>query len=107
MSMPESSRPDSLAIVGREEAIMGFSALGFKPYPVEGPEECKGALARAIEDGTAICLIQEEFYPVVREEIVRYRSQPLPIFIPFAPDARMNRLDDIVKGIRLKATGVD
>jgi vacuolar-type H+-ATPase subunit F/Vma7 len=107
MSMPESPRSDALAVVGREEVIMGFSALGFRPYPAVKPEECREALARAIQDGAAICLIQEEFYPAVREEINRYRSQPLPIFIPFAPDARMNRLDDIVKEIRLKATGVD
>ncbi len=106
MSMPETAGSPFLAVVGKEEVIMGFKALGFKPYPASGPEEGKGALAWAIQEGAAICLVQEEFYSAVKEEIARYRSQPLPVFIPFSTDARMSLLDDIVKEIRLKATGV-
>ena len=94
-----------LAIIGDEDVIIGFKALGFKVYPVNKADECKAALGEVMRDSSAICLIQDNFYVSVQDEITRYRNRPLAVFIPFSKKGRTDLLDTMVKDIRLKATG--
>ena len=101
----EDTLTNSLAIVGNEDLVLGFRALGFKVYPAQDKEQVEAALAESANQGCAVCLVQEELYSLAKESIDSFRDSPSPIFIPFAKDYRTELLDRIVRDIRLRATG--
>ena len=94
-----------LAIIGDEDIVSGFKSLGFLTYGVREPQDSKSALEAVIRQQCAVCLIEERFFRNLEEEIDNYRSQPLPVFIPFTKSGTTALLEDIIKGIRLRATG--
>jgi len=96
-----------LAIIGEEDLVSGFRALGFSVYPVTGPEEFSKALVEALDSKPAICLVQDTVYRQQKERIDVYRSAALPVFIPFAKNGEVPLLEEMVKGIRLRATGTN
>lgn len=99
-------REATIGIVGEEDVVSGFRALGFKAYPVTKGEEFKTIFSQLLKDKTVICLVEEDIYLAAQPEINNYKQLPFPIFIPFSKTGKMNLLDDILKKIRLKATGV-
>lgn len=101
----EMSLENSLVVVGDEDLVMGFQALGFNVYPVKGLQEFKAILPEIVEKRAAVCLVQENIYQAGDEEINRYKNLPQPIFIPLVKDAKTDLLDRIVRDIRLRATG--
>lgn len=122
--MPKDTHLENpLAIIGEEDAVLGFKALGFKVYPIRNfaqtskpdvsnevdiakeVQEFRVALEEAVGQKTAIFLVQDEIYRLAQDAINVYRNLALPIFIPFSKGAKSNLLDEIVKAIRLKATG--
>jgi len=104
--MPEETRLDKpLAVIGDEDAVAGFKALGFKVYAVKEPQEFSVILDKTVNEKFAICLVQDNLYQALESRINSYRHLALPIFIPFAKDAKMVLLDNVVKSIRLRATG--
>jgi len=106
MSMPEATSGDKpLVIIGDEDVILGFSALGFKAYALKGPQEFSLTLEEVLRGGCAICLVQDNFYAAVEVQASHFKELALPIFIPFSRQGRIDLLDDIVKDIRLRATG--
>jgi vacuolar-type H+-ATPase subunit F/Vma7 len=121
----EISNMRPLAVIGDEDAIMGFGALGFNVYPVKDSENYPLVFEEAMKEGVAICLIQENVYRALMPQINAYRNFALPIFIPFAQletrwikekdkkslagfaqTAKLDLLDEIIKGVKLRATGV-
>ena len=106
MSMPEELSLNSpLAIVGNEDAVLGFQALGFKVYAVSEPADFKLSIDKAAEEKIAICLVEDNVYNAAIDQINNYRHLALPIFIPFSKAAKTDLLDKLVKDIRIKATG--
>jgi vacuolar-type H+-ATPase subunit F/Vma7 len=122
--MPEETHLDKpLGVIGDEDAVAVFKALGFKVYPVRNltsdgkiiisngvntakePQEFSAILDKAVSEKVAICLVQDNLYQALESQINSYRHLALPIFIPFAKDAKMALLDNLVKNIRLRATG--
>ena len=94
-----------LVIVGEEDAVLGFRALGFEAYVIKELKEFRVALAEILRQGAAICLVQENIYNAFIDEINSYRHLALPVFIPFAKSAKTDLLDQAIKDIRLRATG--
>jgi len=93
-------------IVGDEDRIAGFRALGFKACGVKSPEGAKEILTGIAKDGAvAVCLVQDDIYKALGAEIDHYRRAPLPVFIPFSKDKTTEVMDGLIKEIRLKATG--
>ncbi|MGE5197874.1 MAG: V-type ATP synthase subunit F [Deltaproteobacteria bacterium] len=104
--MPEDmSLMNSLVIIGDEDTVLGFKALGFKGYVVADPGEIRKYLEQAVNEKTAVCLVQEGIYKAAREIIDDYKAIPLPVFIPFSKNAKTDLLDDLTRDIRLRATG--
>jgi len=93
-----------LAILGTEDAVIGFRALGFTVYSVKSLEESRAALQEVINQKSAVCLVQEDLYAGLKEEIGAYRKEPLPIFLPFSRGGTP-LLEQLVRDIRLRATG--
>ena len=104
--MPESLTLEKpLAIVGDEDVVMGFKALGFKVYPVKEPQEVGAVLNEIVSEKVAVCLVQDNIYRLAKDRINSYRNLTLPIFIPFNKFSEMALLDNLVRDIRLRATG--
>lgn len=99
------SLENPLVIIGQEDVVLGFKALGFGVYGISESKECSEILEKVIQQDIAICMIQEDFYNANWEQINAYRNRPLPIFIPFDKNGKTNLLEKIVKDIRLRATG--
>jgi len=95
----------SLAIVGSEDLVSGLRALGFQVYAVKGKEQAEAALSESVYKGIAVCLVQEDIYTLTRERIGSFKDLPLPVFVPFAKDNQTELLEEIVRDIRLRATG--
>jgi vacuolar-type H+-ATPase subunit F/Vma7 len=104
--MPEDlSLNTALAIMGDEDIVLGFQALGFKVYAVSNPQDFKSAIDKVAEEKIAICLVQDNIYNTAIEQINNYRYLTLPVFVPFSQSARTDLLDRLIRDIRLKATG--
>ncbi|HOX54084.1 MAG: V-type ATP synthase subunit F [Candidatus Omnitrophica bacterium] len=103
--MPEELLNNKIAVVGDEDLVLGFEALGFNIYPLKKPEDFKSVIEKLIESNITICLIQDSIYNANIEKINSFRQLTLPVFVPFSKDANSILLDNILKDIRLKATG--
>jgi vacuolar-type H+-ATPase subunit F/Vma7 len=98
-------KENALAIIGEEDVVLGFRALGFKAYAVKKPEDSQIALDDCVVNSAAICLVQEDIYQKEEGQIKNYKNLAFPIFIPFSKDAKASLLDALVRDIRLRATG--
>ena len=108
MSMPEKPPLEgSLAIIGDEDIVLGFQALGFRIYPVSQLQESKAALEEIVQQACAVCLVQDNIYLAAQEEINNYKNLPFPVFIPFSKSQEKGLLETMVKDIRLRATGTN
>lgn len=106
LSMPKEDTSDNpLVIVGKEDVVLGFSALGFKTYALKNEQELKSTLDEIVQSKAAICLVEDNFYRIAYAQINNYRQLPLTVFIPFSKTHQTDLLDEMIKEIRLKATG--
>jgi len=96
---------NALAIVGGKDIVPGFKALGFKIYAVKEPGEVKTILEELIQNKTGVCLMQDDLYLSAQDVIEEYMGLPLPVVIPFSKEGAMDKLDNLVTDIRLRATG--
>lgn len=103
--MPEELFNTKIAVAAEEDLALGFEALGFTIYPLKAPKDFNSIIDKIVEDKTAICLVQDNVYNACAEKINSYRQLSLPVFVPFSKDTKSIILDDILKKIRLKATG--
>ena len=104
--MPDTLATDkTLAIIGDEDVILGFKALGFNTYLPGTQEELKKLLENLVKENCGVCLIQDDYYKTAQDDIDYTRRLPLPVFIPFSKDGGMAALNRTVKDIRLRATG--
>ncbi|MFH0738477.1 MAG: V-type ATP synthase subunit F [Candidatus Omnitrophota bacterium] len=95
----------TLAIIGAPDLVLGFGALGFQVYAADNKEGTEAALLDSVQKGSAVCLVQEELYRLARERINSFRDLPFPVFIPLSSKDKSAVLEEMVKDIRLRATG--
>jgi len=104
--MPETAVLEKpLAILGEEDIILGLRALGFNTYAIKGPQELSAALERMMSQKPAVCLVQDNFYAALEAQISNHKELARTIFIPFSKQGRIDLIDNIVRDIRLRATG--
>lgn len=103
--MPEQAQENTFLVLGEEDLVLGFSALGFKVVALKELQDLAPAVDEAVRSGAGICLVQDKFYFAQEEKINSYRKLPLPIFIPFSKEIKADLLKNIVKDIRIRATG--
>lgn len=102
-----------LAVIGEEDRVAGFKALGFQVYALKQPEEFKDILEKIAARQCAVCLIQDDVYRREEERISSYNNALTPVFIPFSPSGEKDlpaapprgELEKIMQAIRLRATG--
>ena len=103
--MPEENTQKPLAILGREDNISGFRAFGFQVYPLPDISGLPVLLENIAASGTAVCIVEEDIFRGAKQEFDKYRKEPLPVFLPFSAAGGGGVLEEMIKEIRLKATG--
>lgn len=71
-----------IAVMGDQDSIYGYGALGLDTYPVKDTDEAARKLKSLAEGHYAVIYITESLQAVLEEEIDRYASEPLPAIIP-------------------------
>ncbi|MBU1167018.1 V-type ATP synthase subunit F [Patescibacteria group bacterium] len=72
-----------LAILGSEDAILGFKALGVVPHAINSKDELVAKLKGICKsEEYAVVLITEDFFSEAKEEVFELSQRPLPAIIP-------------------------
>ncbi len=71
-----------VAVMGDQDSIYGFAALGLDTYPVSEKEEAVKVLKTIAEGQYAVIYITESLQAELESEIDRYTTDYLPAIIP-------------------------
>ena len=70
-----------IAVLGYQESVLGFKALGLDVYPVEEPETGRKILHRLAKEDYAIIYMTEQLAVSLETEIARYKDMLVPAII--------------------------
>jgi V/A-type H+-transporting ATPase subunit F len=80
-------RMHKIAVIGDEDSILGFRALGVSVFPVRNGKEAEEALRRAARRDYAVIYITETYASEIIDVITEYSQEPLPVVLTI-PDNR-------------------
>ena len=97
-----------IGIIGDEDTVLAFKALGIDTFPVEDAEEAKNILNKTAEEDYGVVFLTEQLAQYMEETIERYYDKMLPaiILIPNNKGSLGIGLDNIKSSVE-KAIGVD
>ena len=70
-----------IAVLGDQDSVLGFKALGLDVYPAETVEAAREILHRLAKENTAIIYLTEELAAGLEHEIARYKDALTPAII--------------------------
>ena len=72
-----------IAVIGRRETVMGFTALGLEAYPVADSSEAKTILRTLTHEreDVAIIYIEEDIAVELQGQIDKFKDSPKPAII--------------------------
>jgi V/A-type H+-transporting ATPase subunit F len=71
-----------IGVIGENDAVLGFKALGFSVYPVENMQQAAKTLHELAEDNYAVIYITEQTAANILNDINEYREERFPAIIP-------------------------
>jgi V/A-type H+-transporting ATPase subunit F len=71
-----------IAIVGSDDAIQLFNAVGIRAFPAKTAQDADKIISRLANKQCKIIYVTETIYEEIAETIERYRQQAFPILIP-------------------------
>lgn len=73
----------NIAVIGDEESIKGFSAIGLDIYPCDNNENAAQLLRKLADSDTyAIIFLTEEIFDLSEKERSRYEDRLTPAILP-------------------------
>lgn len=96
------------AVIGDRDSILLFKAVGIEVYPETDGERANQIMHRLARTGYAVLYVTESVYPLCKETISEFASEPYPAIIPI-PDALGSRgtgMKALKENVE-KAVGVD
>ncbi|MEA4883532.1 MAG: V-type ATP synthase subunit F [Clostridia bacterium] len=97
-----------IAVIGDEDSVLGFRALGVSVFPVKDSTEAEAALRSAAREGFAVIYITEGHASSIIDVITEYSRKPLPVVLTI-PDQGGNKgaaLEKLRRTVE-KALGAD
>ena len=93
-----------IAVLGDQDSVLGFKALGLDVFPAETVEEGRETLHRLARESYAIVYLTEQLAP----EIARYKDDLTPaiILIPGKSGSLGIGMDNVKKSVE-RAVGAD
>lgn len=72
-----------IGVIGGQETVMGFKALGLDVFPVEGAEDARRKLKEITsgESDYAIIYLEENLFEGLRHEVDKFKDSPTPAII--------------------------
>ena len=70
-----------IAVMGDQDSVLGFKALGLDVCPVSDPEEARTALHRMAKENYAIIYMTEQLASRIPAEVDRYKDALTPAII--------------------------
>ena len=96
------------AVVGDQDSIMAFHAVGMQTIAVNGVEETETAVFRLAQSGCPVIFITERAAALVPEQLKKYKTQTFPVIIPIPDRSGSNGygMQGIMDNVK-KAVGFD
>jgi V/A-type H+-transporting ATPase subunit F len=70
-----------IAVVGDQDSVLGFRALGLDVYSVDGVDQAKKAIHDLARENYAIIYLTEQLAAQMQPEIARYKDMLTPAII--------------------------
>ncbi|HZK27155.1 MAG TPA: V-type ATP synthase subunit F [Thermoclostridium sp.] len=71
-----------IGVIGENDAVLGFKALGFSVFPVENTQQAAKVLHELAKDNYAVIYITEQTAANIISDINVYREERFPAIIP-------------------------
>ncbi|MBR7070613.1 MAG: V-type ATP synthase subunit F [Clostridia bacterium] len=71
-----------IAVIGDNESIKGFAAVGLEIFPCERDEDAPALLKRVVDAGYGVLYITEHYATVLSKEIEKLNRQFSPSVVP-------------------------
>ncbi len=71
-----------VGVIGDKDSVLGFRALGFDVFPVDGAGEAETLLHRLAQGDYAVLYVTEQIAAGITPAIARYRKERFPAIIP-------------------------
>lgn len=71
-----------IGVIGEKDAVLGFKALGFSVFPIQGREHAAEVLTKLAGEQFAVIYITEQTAAAIGTEIEKYRESRFPAIIP-------------------------
>ena len=71
-----------VGIIGDRDSVLGFQAIGFDVFPVDGPQEAEPLVKKLAEDMYAVIYVTEQIAAGIGPVIAQYRNSRFPAIIP-------------------------
>ena len=70
-----------IAVLGDQDSVLGFKALGLDVFPAETVEEAKSTLHRLAREDYAVVYLTEQLARYMNDELARYKDDLTPAII--------------------------
>ena len=70
-----------IAVLGDQDSVLGFKALGLDVFPAETVEEAKSTLHRLAKEDYAVVYLTEQLARYMNDELARYKDDLTPAII--------------------------
>ena len=97
-----------IAVLGDQDSVLGFKALGLDVFPAEDVDEAKTVLHELARGSYAVVYLTEQYAAEMKAEIDRYKDELTPaiILIP-GKDGSLGIGQAAVKSAVERAVGAD
>lgn len=103
--MSEFSR---VALVGDADCVYGFRVLGVRTFSPGDAGEARKIAAEILKGGFALCLVDQRWLAVFKEEEVEADRKLCPVIVGFSDYRSLtDELEKRVRAMAVKATGSD
>ena len=97
-----------VAVIGEEDMVFAFKALGFKTYSPSRLEEAREILKGLEQENIALCFLQQSFFEPLQAEREAMGKRLVPVVVGFSDYRKVaDYLEDMMKDMAVKATGSD
>ncbi len=106
--MSDNEKTYKAAVIGDQDSILGFNALGIDVFVQERPDAASRIIDELADGGYAVIFITEPLAEQIRDKLAYYRDKKIPALVPI-PSVRgdtgmgMQQVKDSVQ----KAVGID
>lgn len=99
---------EKVAVVGEEDFVFAFKALGFEVFTPKDEEEAKKVMETIERENFALCFLHQDLFELLKEEREALGKKLCPVVVGFRDYREVeDHLEKIMRETSVKATGSD